>query len=63
MTTTKKMPCGLTKDGRLTKRSEFVIPHFNGESRDGFLGLKSGKPYREAGMTYTGREDYGRRHH
>lgn len=50
------MPCGLTKDGRLIPRSEFVIPHIDGDSGEGFRGLKSGKVYREAGMTYIGRE-------
>jgi hypothetical protein len=56
MNTTKKMPCGLSKDGKLTPRSEFVIPHFAAESRVGFLGLKSGKCYTEAAITYIGKE-------
>jgi len=56
MNSTKKMPCGLSKDGRLTQHSEFVIPHTSGTTREGFRGLSSGKIYREAAMTYIGRE-------
>jgi hypothetical protein len=50
------MPCGLTKDGRLTPRSEFVIPRLKGDSSQGFRGLKSGKTYLEAALTYIGKE-------
>ena len=56
MNSTKKMLCGLSKDGRLTQRSEFVMPHPPGTSREGFRGLSSGKTYHEAAMTYIGRE-------
>ena len=56
MNTTKKMPCGLSKSGKLTSHSEFVVPQITGDSPEGFCGIDSGKNYHEAAITYIGRD-------
>ena len=49
------MPSSLGKDGQPGRGSEFVIPHPNSEAKGGFFGIKTGKTYAQAAMTFIGR--------
>ena len=55
MSTTKKMPSSLAKDGQPGRGSEFVIPHPSPGDEGGFFGIKSGKTHPAAAMTFIGR--------
>ena len=49
------MPSSLGKDGQPGRGSEFVIPNPNPNANGGFLGIKTGKTYQRAAMTFIGR--------
>lgn len=55
MNTTKKMPSSLGKNGKLTRRSEFVIPMPEPGDDSTFLGIKTGKTYKLAAISYIGK--------
>jgi hypothetical protein len=55
MSTTKKMPSSLGKDGQPGRGSEFVIPNPCPNANDGFFGIKTGKTHQQAAITFIGR--------
>lgn len=55
MSTTKKMPSSLGKDGQPGRGSEFVIPHPTPNADGGFYGIKTGKTHAQAAITFIGR--------
>lgn len=55
MSTTKKMPSSLGKDGQPGRGSEFVIPNPNPNANGEFIGIKTGKAHHRAAMTFIGR--------
>lgn len=56
MPKTKKFPSSLRKDGKATRRSEFVIPFLDTPTGDAFIGLKTGLIHDKACLSYIGTE-------
>ena len=53
---TRKMPYSLTKDGRTSLRGEHLIPCLEIPRDNVFVGIKSGKKYKDGYLVYLGKD-------
>ena len=56
MKTTKKMPVSLSYGEFSTKKNEFLVPFVQNESKNDFMGIKSGEEFKYGAISYIGKE-------
>jgi len=50
------MPVSLSYEDFRTNKNEFIVPFVKSESKNGFMGIKSGEEFKYGAISYIGKE-------